>query len=72
MGFVFATEDALDIPIPEEKLDPREETNTLEQVCVIIDEIRVSKQHRHESHTCSDFGFGLNLNHMMSNSFAFG
>lgn len=43
MEFVFATEDAFDIRIPEEKLDPREETNTLARVCVIIDEIRVSK-----------------------------
>ena len=43
MEFVFAIEDAFDTRIPEEKLDPREETNTLEQVCVIIDEIRVSK-----------------------------
>jgi acyl carrier protein len=43
MEFVFAIEDDFDIRIPEEKLDPREETNTLEQVYVIIDEIRVSK-----------------------------
>ncbi len=43
MEFVFAIEDAFDTRIPEEKLDPREETNTLEQVCVIIDEISVSK-----------------------------
>jgi len=43
MEFVFAIEDAFDIRIPEEKLDPREETNTLARVCVIIDEIRVSK-----------------------------
>lgn len=44
MEFVFAIEDAFDIRIPEEKLDPREETITLEQVCFIIDEIRASKK----------------------------
>lgn len=44
MEFVFSIEDAFDIRIPEEKLDPREETITLEQVCVISDEIRASKK----------------------------
>lgn len=40
MEFVFAIEDAFNIRIPEEKLDPRQGTTTLEQVCNIIDEIK--------------------------------
>jgi acyl carrier protein len=40
MEFVFAIEDAFNIRIPEEKIDPRKGTTTLAQVCTIIDEIK--------------------------------
>jgi acyl carrier protein len=40
MEFVFAIEDAFNIRIPEEKIDPRQGTTTLAQVCTIIDEIK--------------------------------
>jgi len=40
MEFVFAVEDAFNIRIPEERIDPRQGTTTLEEVCKIIDEIK--------------------------------
>ncbi len=40
MEFVFAVEDAFNIRIPEEKIDPRQGTTTLEEVCKIIEDIK--------------------------------
>jgi len=44
MEFVFAIEDAFNIRIPEEKIDPRQGTTTLEQVCSVIDEIKAQSK----------------------------
>jgi len=44
MEFIFAVEDAFNIRIPEERLDPRQGHITLEQVCSIIDEIRTTSK----------------------------
>jgi acyl carrier protein len=44
MEFIFAVEDAFNIRIPEERIDPRQGHITLEQVCSIIDEIRTTSK----------------------------
>ena len=37
MEFVFAVEDAFNLRIPEDKLDPREAGITLQQLCDVIE-----------------------------------
>jgi len=44
MEFVFAIEDAFEIRIPEDRIDPRQGSTTLEQVCTIIDEIKAQNK----------------------------
>jgi len=44
MEFIFAVEDAFNLRIPEEKLEPRQGHISLEQVCSIIDEIRTTSK----------------------------
>ena len=38
MEFVFAVEDAFNLRIPEDKLDPREAGITLQRLCEVIDQ----------------------------------
>lgn len=45
MEFVFAIEDAFNIRIPEDRIDPSQGTTTLEQICSIIDEIVAQAKH---------------------------
>ena len=37
MEFVFAAEDAFGLRIPEDRLDPRDQALTLQQLCEVID-----------------------------------
>jgi acyl carrier protein len=40
MEFVFAVEDAFELRIPEERLNPREAGITLQRLCDVIDEMK--------------------------------
>jgi acyl carrier protein len=39
MEFVFAVEDAFQLRIPEDRLDPRQAGITLDQLCSVVDEM---------------------------------
>ena len=42
MEFIFAAEDAFNLRIPEDKLNPNEAGLTLEAICQVIDQMRAA------------------------------